>query len=127
MALACNAVVDTSPIILRLTPVVRSHCSMDRLDEGAGIGPYAYYDPYGHCDGTAPPAGMRNLCVECGVDLGYSNPRQLCGKFMCDNPSLEVASCEEDDGGYEGHEEKGIGTEEGAIALVSGGRKLKVD
>lgn len=26
-----------------------------------------------------------NCCQLCGLDLGDSNPRQLCGKIMCDN------------------------------------------
>ncbi len=28
---------------------------------------------------------MKNLCVECGVDMGYMNPRQYCGKTFCYN------------------------------------------
>lgn len=28
---------------------------------------------------------MKNLCVECGVDMGYMNPRQYCGKTFCHN------------------------------------------
>lgn len=24
-------------------------------------------------------------CLECGIDMGYSNPRQLCKKFYCGN------------------------------------------
>jgi hypothetical protein len=24
-----------------------------------------------------------NACVECGMDIGDSNPRQYCGKFKC--------------------------------------------
>ena len=27
--------------------------------------------------------GMINRCLECGVDMGRSNPRQLCGKTYC--------------------------------------------
>jgi len=30
----------------------------------------------------------RNLCIECGVDMGDCNPRQLCGKLYCRNPPL---------------------------------------
>ena len=26
---------------------------------------------------------FKNLCVECGVDMGPDNPRQLCGKWRC--------------------------------------------
>ncbi len=26
-----------------------------------------------------------NLCTVCGVDMGDINPRQLCGKLICDN------------------------------------------
>ena len=26
-----------------------------------------------------------NTCVECGVDMGHCNPRQLCGKTYCKN------------------------------------------
>ena len=26
----------------------------------------------------------KNLCVECGVDMGDCNPRQLCGKTRCE-------------------------------------------
>jgi hypothetical protein len=28
---------------------------------------------------------MKNLCIECGVDMGYMNPRQYCGKTFCYN------------------------------------------
>ena len=28
---------------------------------------------------------IKNLCTECGVDMGPSNPRQLCGKTYCTN------------------------------------------
>ena len=24
-----------------------------------------------------------NLCIECGIDMGDCNPRQLCGKWRC--------------------------------------------
>lgn len=24
-----------------------------------------------------------NYCVECGIDMGPQNPRQLCGKYQC--------------------------------------------
>jgi hypothetical protein len=27
--------------------------------------------------------GLKNRCIECGVDMGYQNPRQLCGKTIC--------------------------------------------
>lgn len=27
--------------------------------------------------------GMMNCCLECGEDMGRSNPRQLCGKTYC--------------------------------------------
>lgn len=27
--------------------------------------------------------GMMNRCLECGVDMGIHNPRQLCGKYIC--------------------------------------------
>ena len=29
--------------------------------------------------------GIKNRCTECNVDMGYSNPRQLCGKTYCMN------------------------------------------
>lgn len=30
---------------------------------------------------------LRNTwhCFECGLDMGSSNPRQLCGKYKCNN------------------------------------------
>jgi hypothetical protein len=28
---------------------------------------------------------MQNLCVECKIDMGDCNPRQLCGKTKCNN------------------------------------------
>ena len=28
---------------------------------------------------------IKNLCIECGVDMGYCNPRQYCGKTYCMN------------------------------------------
>tara|TARA_B100001093_G_scaffold517631_1_gene599806 strand:+ start:4012 stop:4263 length:252 start_codon:yes stop_codon:yes gene_type:complete len=27
--------------------------------------------------------GIINRCVECNIDMGRSNPRQLCGKTFC--------------------------------------------
>ena len=27
--------------------------------------------------------GMMNKCLECGIDMGRHNPRQLCGKTYC--------------------------------------------
>ena len=32
----------------------------------------------------------KNLCVECGVDMGYCNPRQYCGKTYCVNEKYEI-------------------------------------
>ena len=29
--------------------------------------------------------GVINRCTDCGVDMGRSNPRQLCGKTVCYN------------------------------------------
>ena len=28
---------------------------------------------------------IKNLCLDCGIDMGPSNPRQLCGKTHCNN------------------------------------------
>lgn len=28
---------------------------------------------------------LKNLCIVCGIDLGYMNPRQYCGKTFCYN------------------------------------------
>jgi len=30
----------------------------------------------------------KNCCQVCGVDMGDNNPRQLCGKILCDNELL---------------------------------------
>lgn len=27
--------------------------------------------------------GLKNRCMVCRTDIGMSNPRQLCGKWMC--------------------------------------------
>jgi hypothetical protein len=27
----------------------------------------------------------KNLCIICNIDMGWNNPRQLCGKTMCNN------------------------------------------
>jgi hypothetical protein len=26
---------------------------------------------------------IKNTCIECGIDMGYMNPRQYCGKTYC--------------------------------------------
>ena len=31
----------------------------------------------------------KNLCISCGVDIGYDNPRQYCCKTYCPFPSDE--------------------------------------
>jgi len=28
---------------------------------------------------------LKNKCVDCGIDMGINNPRQLCRKTYCDN------------------------------------------
>lgn len=33
-----------------------------------------------------------NLCIECGIDMGDSNPRQLCGKTNCCNTKYNEQS-----------------------------------
>ena len=33
---------------------------------------------------------LKNLCMECGIDMGPSNPRQLCGKTRCLDPPQET-------------------------------------
>jgi len=30
----------------------------------------------------------KNLCAECGDDMGPINPRQLCGKYMCNKETI---------------------------------------
>ena len=30
----------------------------------------------------------KNLCIECGVDMGAINPRQFCGKYMCNKETI---------------------------------------
>ncbi len=32
---------------------------------------------------------MVNRCIECGVDMGQSNPRQYCAKTHCANAPLD--------------------------------------
>jgi len=32
---------------------------------------------------SQPLSQPKNLCQQCGVDLGRTNPRQLCGKWRC--------------------------------------------
>lgn len=34
-------------------------------------------------------SNLKNLCVECGIDMGYMNPRQYCGKTFCYNKVKE--------------------------------------
>jgi hypothetical protein len=29
--------------------------------------------------------GNINRCIDCNIDIGESNPRQLCGKWICNN------------------------------------------
>ena len=39
----------------------------------------------------------KNLCLECGIDMGPQNPRQLCGKYICLNIDIiNEDSCEID-------------------------------
>ena len=33
---------------------------------------------------TIVQLSTKNLCMECGIDMGDCNPRQLCGKTRCD-------------------------------------------
>lgn len=32
----------------------------------------------------------KNCCVECGMDMGQCNPRQLCNKSYCCNPKFST-------------------------------------
>ena len=36
-----------------------------------------------------PEHVWRNLCVNCGIDMGDNNPRQLCRKTYCENQEGE--------------------------------------
>ena len=38
-----------------------------------------------------------NLCMECNVDMGNCNPRQLCGKWRCLNEAFIDLSDTEDE------------------------------
>lgn len=40
---------------------------------------------------------IRNLCIECGVDMGPLNPRQLCGKLYCLNEAFIGLSDDEEE------------------------------
>ena len=35
---------------------------------------------------------LKNLCMECGIDMGPNNPRQLCGKTECLYPPKDTQS-----------------------------------
>ena len=41
-----------------------------------------------------PEGAPRNLCITCGIDMGYCNPRQYCRKTYCENEDL--LDCSED-------------------------------
>lgn len=41
-----------------------------------------------------------NLCLECGIDMGPMNPRQLCGKWRCLNEGFIDLSDNEDNINY---------------------------
>jgi hypothetical protein len=45
-----------------------------------------YGSPYDDCDSDSEEE-IENRCTECNVDMGPSNPRQLCGKTYCRTPS----------------------------------------
>lgn len=38
---------------------------------------------------------IKNLCMVCGVDIGESNPRQLCGKTYCLNESEDTTDSDD--------------------------------
>lgn len=40
---------------------------------------------------------IRNLCIECGIDMGPLNPRQLCGKLYCLNEAFIGLSDDEEE------------------------------
>ena len=40
---------------------------------------------------------MKNLCMECDIDMGECNPRQLCGKTVCLNAAND--NNDDDDAG----------------------------
>lgn len=47
-----------------------------------------YDSPYDDCDSSSDSEDeIENRCTECNVDMGPSNPRQLCGKTYCRTPS----------------------------------------
>lgn len=47
-----------------------------------------YGSPYDDCDSSSDSEDeIENRCTECNVDMGPSNPRQLCGKTYCRTPS----------------------------------------
>ena len=40
--------------------------------------------------GSSSDDEIKNLCTECGIDMGPCNPRQLCGKTRCLEPPEDV-------------------------------------
>jgi hypothetical protein len=47
--------------------------------------------PQHQTDGEKEDTVVKNRCMECGVDMGDMNPRQLCGKLYCFMKSSESA------------------------------------
>jgi hypothetical protein len=48
------------------------------------------------------PRSYKNLCIDCGIDMGPINHRQYCGKYMCSNAPVldETLDCDENDAMY---------------------------
>ena len=46
-------------------------------------------EDYSLCIICYDTSSIVNRCLECKLDMGYCNPRQLCQKTYCDNPFRE--------------------------------------
>lgn len=57
------------------------HCYNEALD----IGKNCYVDDLLILNPPQSQFEKKNLCVNCGIDMGECNPRQYCGKWECPN------------------------------------------
>jgi methionyl-tRNA synthetase len=51
---------------------------------------YLFHNVQGEEDYLTSP--VKNLCQVCGVDMGYGNPRQYCGKTYCPKQAVQQPS-----------------------------------
>ena len=84
--------------IINKRPTLNKHIIIDTLNTINVVDEKSIINKKENTDNDCYSNGETiNHCVECGVDMGSSNPRQYCGKWKCYGYGYDSEDYREDD------------------------------